>query len=999
MKSGKLNKMATTLIVLFLVMSGLMVVQWNAQPVEATEHENEEYTYTIEGFIDPMPYVPIESDLEIKLKSLSTGETWNEYTSEDYYEFTDVTPGYYEIIFSSQIVDDIAYMRTTEAIEISDEDIIKDIEVDTDVIDHTLEFNVTTEEGPVEDLDEVTITLQNRTRGFYHDNYEVVCEENATFEIDIYSGFSGSLMVEKEGYAPNFTHPVNLDENSDKTILEDITLRDTPVLEGRLVDQDGRGIREKMQITLYNKDIGLLQRTKEGPTFRIRAPIDYDYILVVDTPGYRPLVNDSISFDEENREINLDKNTVYESEPEMLHTDIVFDYDEETEEDNLTVTTNRSIRAGTKMETLDYSSIGNLAMQIDLALGDGDGNLTEAEVEKFKERLNYTTNITSTPEFITVNETVFELKNYTAEFSENFTDKLKGNINASNLFEGEIYFNTTRIYEPVEIGPGRHIIDLNVEHDRMYGNRRNYTYEIHLREDYERYRGEDTEEHIPNVDVIGYTKLTIDPHEVDLEEDLRSWITLDIIESDLEELEIILERQPWRFEKKEGYYVVRNDTELQLTADYRGRDDFLWFLDGEEIDEGIEITHRFNKTGEWNLIARTEDEKIEGNVTVLVDGEGPRVPDDTPYIVVNDENISVDETDDLDERTAYVNETEEVEFNATYFEDIGTGQVDWYEWNFSDDSGIHDRDVENITHVFDVPGEYNVNLNVTDAVGNWNDDNNITVRVMDITEPEGDFSIEWNDNSTYEPTVRMQRGVTNVTFNGTEIIAHPEEYEGSALHYNWTLIDEDANETLRDGITESNWTYEEFTEAGEYTIRLNVSDEGDFSEGNYREIEKTIIIERGPVPDLMVHDLEFSDENPRVGDTITISVNVTNIGDLKAEDIHTNLTVNGVRVTIDEVRFYQDGEELNITEIAQGETVTIRFEWEPEEDGENMVNVTITDAEEPEDLWYDNNIEETITVDPPAWRQYVVYALIPIIIIGVVVGLYLFKDRLTEMLR
>jgi len=237
---------------------------------------------------------------------------------------------------------------------------------------------------------------------------------------------------------------------------------------------------------------------------------------------------------------------------------------------------------------------------------------------------------------------------------------------------------------------------------------------------------------------------------------------------------------------------------------------------------------------------------------------------------------------------------------------------------------------------------------------------------MDITEPEGDFSIEWNDNSTYEPTVRMQRGVTNVTFNGTEMIAHPEEYEGSALQYNWTLIDEDADETLRDGITESNWTYEEFTDAGEYTIRLNLTDEpSEFThegEGNYRAIEKTIIIERGPVPDLMVHDLEFSEEEISVGDVVIISVNVTNIGDLEAEDIDTKLRVDGELVDIDE-RFYQDGEELDEKVIETGETVTVKMELETEDSGERTVNVNVTAAEEPEVLWIDNEIEDTIYVE------------------------------------
>jgi len=172
-----------------------------------------------------------------------------------------------------------------------------------------------------------------------------------------------------------------------------------------------------------------------------------------------------------------------------------------------------------------------------------------------------------------------------------------------------------------------------------------------------------------------------------------------------DELEIILEDQPWRYEKEEDYYVIRYDTELELTAEYRDRDDFVWFLDEEEIGEGKEITHLFDETGEFELRAETGGGVVQGSVTVFVDDEGPY----GDHIVVNDENITLGES-------TSVNETEEVEFSGRYFKDDATGEIDRYQWNFSDVSEIQEG--ENVTHDFDVPGEYNVNLNVTDAVGN-----------------------------------------------------------------------------------------------------------------------------------------------------------------------------------------------------------------------------------------------------------------------------------------
>ncbi len=120
--------------------------------------------------------------------------------------------------------------------------------------------------------------------------------------------------------------------------------------------------------------------------------------------------------------------------------------------------------------------------------------------------------------------------------------------------------------------------------------------------------------------------------------------------------------------------------------------------------------------------------------------------------------------------------------------------------------------------------------------------------------------------------------------------------------------------------------------------------------------------EREPVPDLMIHDLTFSPENITVNDEVTISVNVTNIGDLAAESIETRLKIDGELLNVDE-RFYQDGEEIEERVIEAEETVMIKIEWQPEDMGEKTVNLNITDAEEPEDLRFDNKIEDTIYIE------------------------------------
>ncbi|MEF8835457.1 MAG: PKD domain-containing protein [Candidatus Thermoplasmatota archaeon] len=974
MKSGKLNKMATILAVLFLVMSGVMVVQWNAQPVEATEHEDGygEYKYKVSGLIDT---ANIDESLQINLKSLSTGEVRSIQTSGDY-SFTDVKPGYYKIIFPSQVEDNSAYMRnTTGPFEVVDQDIKgMDFSVPTKEIDDSLEVNVTLDGETIENPESITVTLEDRTENFKH---EASLKENTTFTADIYSDFNqtGRLIVEKEGYAPQFNESGDFDINEEIPV----ELSKEPLVWGYLVDEDGNFIREeKMDVTLYNETVGVLNKTidnKESAKFTIRAPSDYNYTLVVDTAGYRPYIDDSISF-ETTSEMYLERCNVGESDPEEVDTNIDFEGEE-----NLTVMSNRSIRAGTRMETLDHPFIGNLAMQIDLALGNGNGNVTSSDVNEFKQRLTYTNNVSYTPEFITVNGTVYKLTNYTAEFSENFTDKLTGDV--TDIFEEEIYFNTTREYTIEEnIGSGRHIVDLTVKNDR------DYTYNLNLREGYERYVGSDSEEDIPdNVEVEGYTDLEIHPGENGLTSDL----TFDVRESDKGEVDINIANEPWIHELEgEGEYIIRKDTEAELMADYQNPTstalEYNWTLDGDSIGEGEVTTHTFSDGDSGTLTievteSRDKTDPIYDSVNITVDDQGP------------DGDILID--GDV-EQSPEVNEDEEIEFSGAEIDDQ-TG-IDQYKWtfNFSDGAKSQEEGM-NVTHTFDVPGGYDVTLNVTDGVGN-SEEISIDVNVKDTTKPTAIIRTEWDGQHAYDPNVADENLIigTDVTFNATESVAH-EDYEGELENITWWIEEMEMKEEgqfseyqILENIT--------FDKKGDYTVWANVTDVS----GNYRNESVTVNIKRGPTPDLVVSNLRFSKDDIRVGDTVTITVNLTNVGDANTTEITAIINVNGEEAKrINAPVLIKDGEELERDHIEPNEEVTIDIKWEPETDKDMTVNVNVTDEDERnhQDILWDNAEEQTVTVNPPAWREYIVYALIPIIIIGVTVGLYFFRDRLSEILR
>ncbi len=981
MKSGKVGKMATALTVMLLLLSVVAVVQWNAQPVEATESDEQTHNYTIEGFLDAD--ISIESDLDIILRDLRTGEIEENQTSEDFYEFTDISPGWYEIIFPSQQdeMNGIAYMKNVSGPIEVDGNKIHDMDVEARRTDVVLDGFVFEDEAQEKPLEGATLTVECPENRYVHtvDTEKVEYnDENHSFyfEMEIFEEFQGRLKIEKEGYTPYVN--VSFSAADHDGMHYNVTLYDEPIVEGRLVDEEGIGIREEMDITLYNEDVGLFTRSVKGPTFRIRAPESYTYTLVVDAPGYEPLVKE---IEELTGTEKLGRNSVPESETEVFETDIEFDDDGV---ENLTVTSTRTLNIGTRMKTLDYSFLGNLPMQIDMALGNSDQIIGEDEIERLKERLVYSeADIPSTQDLIMVNDTHYELSSYETEFI-NFEEWIGRSI--TDDFDETLKVNVTREYVAVEeIGYGPYEVDLTVNNDHMYGNERKFIYRLDVMEGHERFiqDKEGSIESIPeNVEVDGYRFLQIDPKE----DGMTSHIVFDFREYEIGEAVLSIEREPWVFNRTADHYVIRKDSEVELICEYENpvshAVNFTWLLNGEEIGYGenkTELTYAFNETDEKTLEVNIEESNsniITEHLTIVVDDEGPQ-----GTMIVRGEMVP---------ETTTADEGEELNFSAENFEDAATGNISRYKWNFSDES--EPRSGANLTklnHTFDIPGSYNVTLNVTDPIGNWNEEM-IVIKVNDTTEPDVIIRTEWNDEHSYDDYVDHADLMidTYVTFNATESTAHPE-YEGNLTSFEWWIEELGMNE---EGPIWENVTFED---RDEYTIWVNVTDEA----GNYRNESVTVNIRRGPTPNLMVHDLIFSEEDIRVGDTVIISVNVTNQGQVNATQIDTVLRIDGDRVDVSPV-FYKDGEELTRTHIEPEEEIRIDMEWEPEDDGERLVNVNVTDAEEREhtDLLWNNEIEETVNIDPAAWREYVVYALIPIIIIGVTVGLYFYKDKIKELI-
>ena len=962
MRKETVGKIATGLIVLALVLSGLMVLQFGARADERQEGR-------VEGIIS-IEDATIPRGLDVNLIDLYENKVHSTETSRGgYFRFEDVDSGYYRVEFPSQSYkEQHVYFRSRSEIKEVEKDTTTEFDLDVErrSLDYTINGTVLDEFGEVVDDTQITVADLNsdhsKTAGLYN-------ETSGEYRVAIYEG-NFTITATAPDY-PEVMHEVDVEED----VTLNITLTDdleTPLVTGYLWSVDG-GVNTNLRVTLYHEVMGVFHETVEqGPYFEIAAPREGDYTLVIDSDGYLPYFDEDLFVSGDEITMIGRTDPVERSAEEHIHTTIEFGENWDT----MDITRERSYQPDTMIQPMDYSNIGLLALQIDLAFGDGDLELDYNELQTFKEELEYIeSNIPSSHRLIQVDGVSYRLVDY--EFDIDFPG-LEQEGDSVNVFEMdmEIHSTSSAEYELVhEVSPeDSHDLDLYLQQNYVVGNYRDYSYEIDLPNGYERTN------FVEHVDITGFTTVHIDTF--DGTEKTHVGLTVQLSEPG--EVDLILEEDPrvYRREIEENdevtdYYIVRHDTNVTCTADFidpvGSEEDaiYTWYLDGVEIGTGEEINHIFVGSGEKELVVEVEETGghiTTDEVTVFVDNEAP--------------------TGEI-EGDFNVDEREEASLSAYNFTD-DSGEIGYYQWNLTDGSDpVEGPEMYNVTHTFELHGTYNVSLNITDVVGNWEIYEQEIV-VNDVTPPVPLF------NLTYQTEDEENVTIYSDDLAGDRIEQRYPVTLDASESYDPAGFDDEIGEveTFTWWIEEDGFEYEgmiledyEFDSIGEYTISLNATDE----HGNYENISRTVRITLGPTPDLELSNLRTSGEK-RTNEELTVSVNVTNFGDIMAENIDVRLSVDGEVVPITEWTFEKDGEETNAT-IDTNEMKVISFTWTPEEDRDMTLNVTVVDAEEPEELRVDNTLQLDLRIEPPAWRRYIIYALVPIVIIGVTVGLYFYKEK------
>ena len=214
-----------------------------------------------------------------------------------------------------------------------------------------------------------------------------------------------------------------------------------------------------------------------------------------------------------------------------------------------------------------------------------------------------------------------------------------------------------------------------------------------------------------------------------------------------------------------------------------------------------------------------------------------------------------------DEGEAYNTSTSNVDedykvvvFNASESDDADS-MISDYAWDFGD-GNTDTGDV--VSHIFAEPGDFSVQLTVTDAAGN-SDSSTTIISVNDIEPPRAAFNWSYTNESGSDVAGAAVEGLpTHFNAGGTD------DNSNGPLTYIWDFGDG----TNGTGVTVDH-TFDETSDEA-FNVILEVTD----ASGNKDQISYGISPAMMDRPDIYATQIIFDNENPSEGDVVTISTTI-----------------------------------------------------------------------------------------------------------------------------
>ena len=789
-----------------------------------------------------------------------------------------------------------------------------------------------------------------------------------------------------------------------------VNLAPGPRIFGHVRDTDGNFLSAGVVAWLYDPGAPasslyrLIPATVSASFYDIHAPAG-TYTLLVDANGHLS----------QQEQVNLPTTpnphdvALVAAPPELYQTKVAYGANDWS---NLTVWRNLTLNPDSTLPGLSPANLRNLRLQIDATpgLGDGDGLLEPGEISAFQPWLlakgpGYVT----TDGFLTTSNRAYNssLASYTVLVSPTLPTP-----------DAKVWINTTATYSLkgappyIAVGAASYLVTMTMVPDSNTSAYQNYTYTVAFPRGYEL----TTSRVLPDptvVDILGFSPAVIDPRVTTGTPQIQMTVAKSLngtanakVTGPVGKFYVVNAT----FDKYQAY--VAGKTVLTFSAndtrdpnDHESSGNFTWRFTSDPGDVRYNIWTTFNYTQNGTKTVNLTYRDTGGNVsyrdiTLFVDDQLPIARFKTNR-TVGDSTTGV---------KLEVDEGIPVKFDGgpstdgAYFGKNGTILDGGFSWDFNGDR-IADATGRIVTHTFSKPGNFTVNLTVTDSVG-WKSGNaSMTAIVNDTKAPTLAFDILDSSKDWGTITSPMER--KTYSFNASRTTDDYDKYNysgGSGLNVTWTIPGPiSVGGTILSGNNHTfygvnvTFAWQEWNSS--YTVRLAVKDLGFGSNKpntGYLNRSVQVQIDVSLHADLKVEagTLKLNPADPEEFGQMTVTVNVTNkAGRAAAGNVTTQvLAISGGVTTVVATQadwFDKNGNQKGSKSIASPETVTLVFHVSLTGQGNKTLQVYVFDSSEPY-TWItsENRASLPVNVRQPFWQPYAIYGSVIGIIALFVFAMY-----------
>ncbi|MEE9174533.1 MAG: PKD domain-containing protein [Thermoplasmata archaeon] len=861
--------------------------------------------------------------------------------------------------------------------------LVKDIEMEImPLADLTLTVHVDSMAGV---LGNATVEVFNATRGQSLGSTDTNASGNATFTL--WNG-TFDIRVEKEGFETEVVEDFRLTATDTRNVSLDGGIQ----LVGIAREPDGTFITSGLVAFLFNIDEGtpaakrLLLPNVTVSSYSFFA-YPGNFTLIVDADGKEANITTL-------RNVTADDRIDRFLEPSLEErVDIEIRY-ANGNWSRLNLWRNLTFNDDSTFPGLPFAFIRHLRLQIDLALGNGDGVLNETERSDFTKFLEEVgPKHVDTGGFFTTNglqylsDTPGGMTDYNVSF-ETFP-LTTGQVNITSLA------NYTLV-GALSAGQERYFVNVTAPHDAEAEVRVNTTYALQVVPSYERVQQTTT----GSVDLQGYVRIVIDPQVAP--GDFR--VDLELAKSVAGMARVLVVAPPDRFTETNASVdnytaIVPTNESMTFTAEEStdpnspdGRinpdSNFTWTFTNDTMPQieafGIRPNVTFAVMGNFtgNLtITEVGRNTTFRNFTLHVDGILP-----IAFLENNVTGFGID----ANNMTVNVKEGQVVAFFAGNSTDRVhnqmEGAVSAFRWDFDGD-GVVDATGRSVDWTFDTPGEFTVNLTAVDQAGHESLNATLTAIVSDTSPPDVEFRILDED---FQEVPSLVEQVVYL-FDGSDTTDNLDSVQN--LTFAWDFGDD----TTASGVNVTH-TY---ADSGNFDVVLNVTDRA----GNEGNATRSVVVGVDPPtrpdleiePNVMHIDPASPEESTFFGSvSLLITFNVTNRpGRAPATDVQVSFFAfqfgqsPGDPVPITAVFKDVNGTPTDNT-LDPGETKIVEFTWITGPLGNYTLRANVTDPEEPElFIGPRNTVELQVDIREAAWKQPLLIGSIIAVIVGIPVALFL----------